>query len=242
MRRRGTVKIAAGILAGATALYLFTVLAFKPVRPPFLFLQPAREETDRFWERMENRSLLLGSRRRAIAEYLAEIGGAAVQGFSRLNASTDSVYDIQSYTWPTTFRKTRSWLVRTRQSNQSVSWFTGASPEQRTTTFLFSAAINSIGEAELLVVGEPILIFNTNPEERPKTWEENGFVLRFFPLARFIHESGIFCLTVPGEKITAGQPLLIEVRSVSGINNHSFFALHDQRDTRELVLGPGGPE
>lgn len=228
-------KLATGALAAAAALYLFAAVGVDPDRPGLLYLREARREIDRLWERLEKKPLIYPSRREAVKNCVAG-GGSGLEGFAAVSDFSCFVDHIQSYTWPIVSRKVRTWIVRNNRPGEAVSWFTATCPASRTTTFVFSGALGVVsGEAELLISGEPALTFDTGREDRPGAWKSGGVRLSFFPLRRFVHESGIFCLTVPAEMITAGKPLLIGVRSKSGRRDHSFFALHDHRDTWRIV-------
>lgn len=225
-------------LAGALILYLTITVISKPDNPSFFGLRPARDKIARCWQRLENRPPVYPSRRREIIRWIADSAGTAAQGFESLQFSSQPVSEIQGYTWPATRKKIKTWMIKTRRPEQALSWFTATCSEKRKTTFLFSGGLNPDGEAVLSVNGNPVLTFNTDPEKRPPVWEKNGILFRFFPLLKFTHESGIFCLTVPAELITPGQPLLLGAKGLSGTNDYAFFALHDQRDTRQLIIGP----
>lgn len=229
---------AAVILATGTAAYLFAALLIRPDQPPLLFLPEARAVIDDFWQGLEEKPLIYPSRKKAITEYIAGSGGGAADGLAKIDSYSGPRDELQCFSWPVTRRKTRTWVVRNNRKDDAVAWFTAPGTERETTTFVFSGALgNEPGQAELFAAGEPVLAFDTGWENRPNFWEEGEWRLRFFPLRKFVHESGIFCLTVPAEAINPGQPVKIEVRSKSGNRDHSFFALHDHRRPLKFLLG-----
>ncbi len=232
------IRIAARTLAAAVALYLLTAVAVSPENPTLFRLREMKEEMDRFWDRLRTKPLIYPSRRAAIRSFIDTGGGRALEGFVSVKDFSGARDHIQSYTWPIFRRKVETWKVRNNRPGESVTWVTAACPESAPTTFVFSGALGvRSGKSELLISGEPILVFDTGPDDRPQVWENRNVRLAFFPLRKYIHETGIFCLTVPADLIAPGLPLLLGVRRKSGNFDHSFFALHDYRDTLERVSG-----
>ncbi len=230
-------KKTVGILAAGTVIYLFTVVFIYPHQPYLPGLNKAQVVVDRVWESLQNQPVIYPSQKNAITDWLAVSGNASLEGLASIKNYSCYQDNLQSFTWPVNRRKIRTWVIRGNREDESVSWLTATVPRRQTTTFIFSGALgNAPGKSILSVSGKPVITFNPGQENRPDFWEGEGHRLRFFPLREFTHESGIFCLTVPKEMIKSDRPLEIEVKRLSGTQNHSFFALHDYRNTHSLLV------
>lgn len=230
------IKFAAGLLASALGIYLFAAVAIRPEDPRLFLLAGGREKVDRFWEHLGTKPILYPSRREAIRGFIETGGGLALEGYISVVDFSGLKDHIQSYTWPVSRRKIGTWKVRNNHPGEFVSWLSAVCPERTAITFVFSGALGvRDGKSELLISGDPVLVFDTGPDDRPPVWENRKVRLAFFPVRKYTYETGIFCLTVPAEMISPGQSLLIGVRRESGRLDHSFFALHGHRDTLKLI-------
>ena len=80
----------------------------------------------------------------------------------------------------------------------------------------------------LYVNDNPVFTFNTGRGPEIEEWAANAFRLKFFTLLVKDNQErlGVFCLTIPGEEITPGQPIKLKVTGHNKTESgNSFFML-----------------
>lgn len=171
-----------------------------------------------------------------IGQYLEEASSQAVDGWSELISSPHSA---PRATWDHQHRPA-SWIFADNEA-ASLTWSSSVCPEIQKTTLVFGGILSGEeGGFRLFVNGKAALTFNIDPESSFQEWEDRGFRLAFFPFRGEPgrDRAGIFCLTVPGEKITAGQSLTLRVAGRPGdFPGRGYFMLDQDPDTlRRLGL------
>jgi len=222
------------IPAGA-AIYLFVLIYNQPEKPKLPFLEDATKIVSDFFQRIRKKPILYPSQIHQIQSYLKELNSELCEGFAQIKGE-DPGDAIVTYRWPVTHRKTTTWIERNNQIDSEVSWLTASPSKKYKTTFIFSGALGAEnGQAQLFLLGEPILAFQTGKDFHRNIWNQNGCELRFFPLLQAGYFSGIFCLTVPENYITEGGRSEIAVSGIEGMNNHSYFALHKYNNLCKIL-------
>jgi len=164
-----------------------------------------------------------------VKNYLKETDTQLVEGFAAINAfSRSGNYD----SWK---GKVQSWWEYSDKKDQKVTWSTGECPEKKNTTLVFSGVLGvAVGEGQLYVNDKPVLTFNTGIGPKIEEWKKDDFQLKFFALRVKTNQErlGVFCLTMPEEDVSAGEPVQLKVTGYrkTGPGN-SFFMLSKIPDT-----------
>ena len=161
--------------------------------------------------------------------YLKSQNTQLVEGFSAIDAfSKSGNYD----SWK---GKVQSWWEYSDKKDQKVTWSTRECPEKKNTTLVFSGVLGvAVGEGQLYVNDKPVLTFNTGIGPKIEEWKKDDFQLKFFALRVKTNQErlGVFCLTMPEEDVSAGEPVQLKVTGYrkTGPGN-SFFMLSKIPDT-----------
>ncbi len=164
-----------------------------------------------------------------VKNYLKETDTQLVEGFAAINAfSRSGNYD----SWK---GKVQSWWEYSDKKDQKVTWSTGECPEKKNTTLVFSGVLGvAVGEGQLYVNDKPVLTFNTGIGPKIEEWKKDDFQLKFFSTESETNQErlGVFCLTMPEEDVSAGEPVQLKVTGYrkTGPGN-SFFMLSKIPDT-----------
>jgi len=229
------IRFALTCIPAVFAIYLFILIYIQPEKPMLPFLEDGTKTATDLFQRIRKKPILYPSQIHQIQSYLKGLNSKVCEGFARIKGKNQQDA-LVTYRWPVTNRKTTTWIERNNQIDSEVSWLTASPLKKHKTTFIFSGALGiENGKAQLILSGEPTLVFQTGKDFHRNIWNQNGCELRFFPLLQSGFFSGIFCLTVPENDITEGSGLEITVRGIEGANNHSYFALHKYNDLCKIL-------
>lgn len=226
------------LLVGAAVIYIFILILKNPVQPSFPLSKLASEKVDTFLKLMEKRPIIYPSQIKKITSYLKSLNSRAGEGFDSI-VSFSNREPCMSYRYPSVPRCT-GWTEKNYRPGEEVVWYTAPVYQKENTTFIFSGALGAPeGKAEVLLSETPILIFNTGADNHRKTWKNQNYELRFFPLRKInpqiLSESGIFCLTIPESNIPTGKALKITVRAKEGKSQFSYFTLYPFSDSFKIL-------
>jgi hypothetical protein len=161
-------------------------------------------------------------------ETAAEVRGDAIQvveGF-------DAIVDFQQHedAYPDYRGEAQSWRASIDRGT-SITWRTSPVPERRQTSFVFTAS-TSDEEAEFLlfVDGQYALTFQTGREPGVRNWEGDGYFMTFISKAAAAGNAGFVVLTVPADRLTAGQPVEVRVQAGKG-ESLGWFMIKAYKDT-----------
>jgi hypothetical protein len=164
-----------------------------------------------------------------LKEFLKDPGGHLVEGLAVVESSSRrGNYD----SWA---GMVDSWWEYSEDPLQQVAWVSAKVPEKKPVVLVFSGVLGlAEGEAELRVAGNPVLAFNTGDGPETEEYEKDGYRLNFFVLRVKANRErqGVFCLRVPEDSVSAGEPVHLQVSGYrkTGSGN-SFFMLSDIPDT-----------
>ncbi|HUI25169.1 MAG TPA: glycosyltransferase family 39 protein [Candidatus Kryptonia bacterium] len=124
-----------------------------------------------------------------------------------------------------------SWREDRHDVPGEVLWRTVPCPEKKDTIAVFTASLGEPpGTADLWVNGEYALSFATDTEPGTRVVERDGFRFVFVTKSSDGGNSGIVYLTVPADKVTAGEPLQLRVKHSAG-EPQAWFAVKEYPDT-----------
>jgi hypothetical protein len=133
------------------------------------------------------------------------------EGFSEIVS-----YSNRSENYPDYRGAGMSYFEYFRDPRQEVTWKTGIVPEKRDTVFVFTASNGEdAGNAEFYVNGEHALTFESGIRT-DKEWTNDGYKLQFKFKGYHVGNSGLYYLSVPADKVTAGEKCVLRVTHVSG--------------------------
>jgi hypothetical protein len=124
-----------------------------------------------------------------------------------------------------------AWWEALEDGAGEVVWHTDPAPAKAPTVFDFTATMSEPpGQAELWVNGQFALPFRTGRFPTAQRWARGPYVLEFLPEEQGNYLSGAWRLLVPGEQITAGQPVELRVAHREGAP-FAFFQIKGRDDT-----------
>ena len=124
-----------------------------------------------------------------------------------------------------------SWREDRHDVPGEVLWRTMPCPEKKDTIAVFTASLGEPpGTADLWVNGEYALSFATDTDPGTRVVEREGFRFVFVPKSTDGGNSGVVYLTIPADKVTAGQPLQLRVKHSAG-EPQAWFAVKAYPDT-----------
>lgn len=163
------------------------------------------------------------------AQTAQRVEGFASVIFAHNNHPAATVQNATDFRGPARAHMSASWWASGQLSGNRLEWNTAAAPAKEKTTFVFIGASSPLPtniargpEAKLYVNDEYAVTF-TIGWMRDYAWNKSGYSLRYRSVRnewpswgrqrQFELEgnSGFYELTVPAEKITAGQPVRIKV-------------------------------
>jgi 4-amino-4-deoxy-L-arabinose transferase-like glycosyltransferase len=123
-----------------------------------------------------------------------------------------------------------SWRARV-EDHSSVSWQTVPVPAALPTVFAFTGSTSDEeGEFTLFINGRKTLTFSTYRDRETRSWSADGVTLVFISRASVAGNSGFYLLSVPADRLTAGQPLELRVEGTGG-DPAGWFMIKAYRDT-----------
>ncbi len=178
-------------------------------------------------------AFLKGGAVRALGSATAESAAAA-----RASFGPDQANGLVSVTAASTLFEYGSWLgplpfahCHLTDGAQRVEWRTAPAPAAPVARawheFRFAGGLGYLSQPEgaftLSLDGQPVLSFGVVLTEREWTSHDGTVVLRYEPREAGPEDSnGVFTLRVRGDRLTAGQPLTLQVRGASGGSQRWF--------------------
>jgi len=212
----GWILIAAGIV-------IFGIVLFQTIFPSKALQRQPRSRLKKEPTRRPPLAINQSETLKKAVDYINSHEVQVVDGFTGINSfSKSGNYD----SWA---GKVQSWWEYSDQRDQQVSWFTGICPLKAETMLVFSGVLGvAEGVAKFYVNDKPVFTLNTGCGPEIEEWGEDAFRMKFFTLLAKNNQErlGVFCLTVPEEEITPGQPLKLKVTGYNKTENgNSFFML-----------------
>jgi hypothetical protein len=123
----------------------------------------------------------------------------------------------------------------------AVTWETAPAPRPggpKSVRFVFAGGLGWVSQPDaggfrLTLDGQPVLDFDLSMESKTWTSADGAVTLRFEVKRKLeLDAVGFFYLTVPADRLVAGQPLRVQVTS-RGDGSRRWFALHPYTDLVE---------
>ncbi|MBS1829058.1 MAG: exo-alpha-sialidase [Acidobacteria bacterium] len=190
----------------------------------------------------------------AFAQPAQRVEGFASVVFAHNNHASAVAQNGVDFRGSTRGYTTAAWWAPGQMTDNRLEWKTAPAPAKARTTFVFAAGSSPLPpeivrgpELKLSVNGEYALSFSIG-QHRDFGWNKNGFALRYrairnewvtFGRHRQFNldgDSGIYELTVPEDRIKAGEGVTIKVELLSMKRwNQAWFMVKDRKDV--LVEG-----
>jgi hypothetical protein len=123
-----------------------------------------------------------------------------------------------------------SWRSRV-EDRSMVTWRTAPLPAAVPTVVAFTGSTSDEeGDFKLFVDGRYALTFRSHRDRELHSWSENGYTLVFVSVASAAGNAGFYLLSVPPDRITPGQPLILRVQGAGG-DPMGWFMIKNFRDT-----------
>jgi 4-amino-4-deoxy-L-arabinose transferase-like glycosyltransferase len=131
-----------------------------------------------------------------------------------------------------------SWRARV-SDHSAVVWRTAAPAAALPSIFAFTGSTSDEeGDFKLFVDGQYALTFQRERDRELHSWTENGYTLVFVSVISAAGNAGYYLLSVPADRVTAGQPLELRVEGAAG-DPAAWFMIKGYHDTipHERVTG-----
>ena len=152
---------------------------------------------------------------------------ASVQLVEGWETSTAGAYDPH---YPDHRGGGESWRARVSE-HSAVVWRTAPLPAAAPTVVAFTGSTSDeVGDFALSVNGQYALTFQSERDREVHTWSDNGYTLVFVSRGSAAGNAGYYLLSVPADRVTAGQPLELRVEGVAG-DPAAWFMIKAYRDT-----------
>jgi 4-amino-4-deoxy-L-arabinose transferase-like glycosyltransferase len=123
-----------------------------------------------------------------------------------------------------------SWRARVSE-HSSVTWATAPPTSALPAVFAFTGSTSDEqGDFKLFVDGAYALTFQSERDREMHTWSENGYTLVFISRTSAAGNAGFYLLSVPADRVHAGQPLTLRVEGAAG-DPAAWFMIKGYGDT-----------